>query len=389
VQVAFNSGASKWACEQLANFDDSHLNWFGFVFARQAPACPSNSTLVGGNCVCDSGFEESGSSCVPPSCPTAGTAHPQQGSVVSGTGTSIPNTACHDGCTYTLFNDPGVLLSGTWVSSWGNSTGTLCTAETETPPAGDTSACAAGTCPGTVNGEAVCLPCASHPEATQVKTTASTTTTETTKDAAGDPTGSTETTKTTSTSSVGGKTTTTTTTTTTTKDASGTVTGSVTTETTDETPRDAFCIENPAATICQASAFGGACSGGFSCEGDALQCAIAQELHTRNCTLFDTATTLSTLGEQITTGADPDAALHPAASANREEISLASAIDQSTFISGAPALLADEIIPLPAIVGGGTFALPFSNLNEPLELMGLIVLAFALVAAGRILVGAI
>jgi len=53
----------------------------------------------------------------------------------------------------------------------------------------------------------------------------------------------------------------------------------------DDRDRD-FCKENPDLTMCKPGTFGGSC-GAFNCEGDAIQCAIAQEQHQRNCKLFD------------------------------------------------------------------------------------------------------
>lgn len=43
------------------------------------------------------------------------------------------------------------------------------------------------------------------------------------------------------------------------------------------------------------SIFGGACAAGFTCEGDAIQCAVAREQHRRNCTVFEDKTPESEL----------------------------------------------------------------------------------------------
>jgi hypothetical protein len=47
-----------------------------------------------------------------------------------------------------------------------------------------------------------------------------------------------------------------------------------------------FCQQNPDLSICRKGSFGGSC-GSFQCDGDALQCAIAMDQHTRNCQLFN------------------------------------------------------------------------------------------------------
>lgn len=72
-----------------------------------------------------------------------------------------------------------------------------------------------------------------------------------------------------------------------------------------DTDAGEFCKKNPTALMCVKSTWGGSCGGGFTCTGDAVFCAIAKEEHQRNCTLFDTATTLSTLGNNVASGADP------------------------------------------------------------------------------------
>lgn len=46
-------------------------------------------------------------------------------------------------------------------------------------------------------------------------------------------------------------------------------------------PNDAKCKEE------QKGEFGGVCAGGFTCKGDAIQCAIAKEQHKRNCQFWD------------------------------------------------------------------------------------------------------
>jgi hypothetical protein len=47
-----------------------------------------------------------------------------------------------------------------------------------------------------------------------------------------------------------------------------------------------FCRLNPDHAMCRTSRWGGACAAGFTCDGDAVQCAIAREQHIRNCELL-------------------------------------------------------------------------------------------------------
>lgn len=59
--------------------------------------------------------------------------------------------------------------------------------------------------------------------------------------------------------------------------------------TTDEETEGEFCKKNPDAAQCKKGSWGGQC-GSWTCEGDAIQCAIAQEQHKTNCKLFDEKT---------------------------------------------------------------------------------------------------
>lgn len=85
------------------------------------------------------------------------------------------------------------------------------------------------------------------------------------------------------------------TTTTITKDtASNTVVSNSSATTTLEQGR--FCAQNPTAAACKngdegGGSFSGSCQVGFTCDGDAVMCAIAKEQHARACQLFkeDTA----------------------------------------------------------------------------------------------------
>lgn len=95
-----------------------------------------------------------------------------------------------------------------------------------------------------------------------------------------------------STTCEGGTCTTVTTTTITTRNNS---TGATTTSTSSETStssKPSFCEKTPSSKLCKdgsedGSKFSGSCGGGFACEGDAIQCAMAQEQHRRACKLFD------------------------------------------------------------------------------------------------------
>lgn len=140
---------------------------------------------------------------------------------------------------------------------------------------------------------------------------------------------------------------------------------------------DDFCAKNPDLSICKESSFGGGC-GTFTCDGDAVQCAMAKEQHKRNCTMFDTATPLSTLGEQVAAGTDPQASSYPTAPGQQQTVNLGSAIDTTNPFAGG--CIQDKSFTIMTT----TLVIPFSNICPYLEAMGQIVLAFSLLMAARI-----
>lgn len=143
----------------------------------------------------------------------------------------------------------------------------------------------------------------------------------------------------------------------------------------DEDPQKTFCEENPDAALCKKSDFGGGC-GSFMCKGDAVQCAIAIEQHKRNCELW-TPTALSDLGDQVATGADPEASQHPALASNRQVFNLGNSINTSKQYAGS--CPADRSI----TVMGQTIAIPLSSLCPYLEMFGNVMIALALLGAAR------
>jgi len=271
----------------------------------QLPPAPPNSTCTGGSCTCNAGYTEQGRTCVQGNqCPTAGT--PIQGKV-TGAG-SCPSSLCVAGCTVNYdtcgsgvsngtrtFTTVGVLTSG-----GSTCTGSGQTQSTPTIPEQPPAPCGLGTCPGTVNGVAVCLRCSQSEQVTK-----STNTT-----VAPDGTSTSEEKKVTESLDDNGTITrNTTVTVSSTPPGGGTPTVGTTTKAEKETTPE-FCKENPDARICKDGRFAGTC-GAFTCEGDAATCAIALEVHRRNCQLFETATSLSSLGSAVAAGADPAAGTLP------------------------------------------------------------------------------
>jgi len=122
-------------------------------------------------------------------------------------------------------------------------------------------------------------------------------------------------------------------------------------------------------------AFGGSCDAGFTCKGDVIQCAIAQEQHKRNCQLYvqKTAESKLYLLESVKTG-------------NRtldlpgnETIDLNGRIDTTDALGGG-----SGVQDLNITVAGQSITLPFSVLNSPLAILGNILVAISFLLAFRI-----
>lgn len=338
--------------------------------------CLSGWTLDGTNCTlttysCPTGYTLSGTTCNQNVAP-AGEEGPQMcipASASPGAG------ACYNGTLYD-YRSASNQFAIDGVQQWcgpTQSSGQPCAASTPQGATGSPSACPAGKVPGLINGQTVCLGAGDNNPAVSVETQKQTTT-----NSQGQSTTSTTTSTTTDRGGSGA----TRTTTTTNPDGSSTTTTSSTNPGATKTEMQRFCDQNPETTICRRSTWGGAC-GAFACDGDAVQCAIAREMHQRNCQLFETSSALSELGNAIAAGNDPQASQNPALEANRQTTSLTGSISQETFL-GQGGLADQQIVVSPSL----TVTLPWSQLNQYLSYMGAIVVAFALVFAARLVVGA-
>lgn len=346
-----------------------HLPGYGsFAWGKQAKSanvsmCPANSTETPTKlCECNQGFKPSaaGNSCTPYSCPAKGsyTAVTQPDRKIEN-----PGVQCMDGCNVnpaSVKSAPDGSLYMSWPYKY---TGDVCggkvggdgvnTGETSTEAPKQ---CPSGQCPGSVNGLDVCVACVSTtiPGASSSASGAA--------GAAGSnlPDGATSATNTTCNQS-------TCTTTTTVTDKNGSVLGTAT----QEKPKENFCQENPGLQICKEGRWGGNCGGGYTCDGDAVQCALAREVHTRNCQLYDTPNELSDIGSAaMNSQAVPDG--HPGK--NPESKNFASMFRP---MEGNAACIPDKTVSL----AGKSVVLPFSQVCDPLRWMGHIAFAFALVHA--------
>lgn len=331
-----NPGGASGACDILRN--GSMSGGLSVTASKGADTCPANSTLSGSTCQCNSGYTENsdGTSClpVPPPCEppnvvTDGVCGPppppDPPKCNYPPGAGMPDTLfqmggganykggyiCYLNCEAVpdmrgqkdgkwFHWGPYTSTGATCANSTGDSTGGQPTPDNPdgVPPPPDPDApprdppppppepppeqCKKGTCPGSINGTTVCMPCQETRSPQPVPGAP-----PKTPPTPPDPTGNNappDTQKTTqsATNCKDGKCTTTTTTSTT--DANGVTTTNSNSKT---ESKDDFCTTNPRSSMCIDGAFGGACSGGFVCEGDAVQCAMAKEQHARNCKLFE------------------------------------------------------------------------------------------------------
>jgi hypothetical protein len=232
--------------------------------------------------------------------------------------------------------------------------------------------CKVGQCPGTINGVTVCAACASVTSTSAASSAASSVSTN----ASGVSSSSSSSGSSSSSTTCRGETCTTSTSKTgTNPDGSSSATNETKTQ-----DKPSYCAENPTSPQCDGkdeSVFGGSC-GAFACDGDAIQCAMAQEQHRRNCQLFDDVTPLSQAGNELANGAlRPDG--HPA---NNPDVLGVGAVGlpANPYGSACPADFSLDLI-------GTSVTVPLSSACDVLRFMGDIAIAFTAVACARIVFG--
>lgn len=338
-------------------------------------SCPSGSTLSGQSCTCNAPLVQQGNSCVDVQAQFCSTLSGQDTFITSSGQRAPGSTVCLAiGCQGTL-SDTLIRVRSQSTGQWETKgdaviTATPCTYSASTGAAPTT---CNGT-QGTVNGVSVCVdydPAQNTIETITKEREAATTTQQTASGVTtGTPT-STNTETTRATTCQAGACNTTITTTTVNPDGTRTVR-----EATETQPRESFCQENPTFQGCQSGKFSGTCSAGFTCEGDAIQCAIARSSYDQLCAL----TADSDEAQQYTQAKTQTGSVTANLPGNTTTAIGPSSINQTSAL-GAGACIAD----LNITVMGSAISLPFSDLCPVLAQLGNLLTAVSLLIAARIL----
>jgi hypothetical protein len=339
---------------------------------QQAPAklvCTANSTLIGGVCVCDSGFREDGQVC------KAFDAKAESDILAAALNyAGFPLLSSGPPKLQVCFS--GFVFYGSGAA--GNAAGTesemyppfttkgeSCT----TQSAGGASLCKAGESTGQVNGVDVCIP-----DRSKINVIESGSTTNVTADSGGAPSvpnaplGTTTASKETTCTGEACKTVTSF------KDSAGAILG--TSEKSES--KDSFCSENPSASICVVGKWSGTCGAPPVCSGDAVQCAIARASFESSCFMKESpaeTTEEGLYGIGKTKTGDQTTGLEGNLSVDVGP----STFSQTEFL-GAAVGMADITVS----IMGSSVTLPFSSVNVWLERFGLLLVALTFVLCVRI-----
>lgn len=160
-------------------------------------------------------------------------------------------------------------------------------------------------------------------------------------------------------------------------------TSSSSTTTKTESKED-YCKSNASAAQCKddeekEGSFGGSCQGGFTCEGDALQCAQLKEQHKRNCEMMEKDTDANSLTNKALNGTDDKSA--DALKASAGQVNVSSTFDQSG-LGWSHSCPADPRIPLGFGGSNSEFSIPFSRICGPLGVLSLAGVGITLLGCG-------
>lgn len=351
---------------------------------RRQVTCPANSTVSGTSCVCNSGYSALNGACVLNNCPDAGHTEGDSSEMVQTSGSMPAGDLCIQGCVArsTSLASAGCMNGKCYANGPFRFSGGLCdptaTASTapkpvtETPPS-DAQCVAQGKCPGTVNGTTVCVTCSTKSQTT-VKTAAEAASSVASgvTTATGKGTTTTETTE-----CANGSCTTTTTKQTANSDGTSSEEKSTVTE-----PMSSFCKDNPEAALCkgeEGGKWGGSC-GGFTCDGDAVQCAQAQAAWKLTCGLDTEASDPTVQAGVAAVGAGDRPAGHPGNDAEEVPFQLSSMLDSTPLFGSS----ADCPVDVNVTAMGKSIVMPFSVMCPYLRMLGAAFMAACYLAAAGI-----
>ena len=303
------------------------------------------------------------------------------------------NTGCVNGCTAIFVGTAPQISCGFGSSGIGsctlvktgryNSTGSNCSPDNAektpalppNPTTPEYDCIQKGQTFGTVNGQTVCLPIGTPNTPTPPKTVDAVKQKTVTN-----PDGTKTTTTTTTTINNNNQVTSSTTTTTTNADGSNPQTST----TSKNQDKQGFCEENPNLKICgedENSKFSGSCEiGTFTCDGDAIQCAIAKKQHESRCEDLKEGP-IAEQGEKVLDGSDATEFIE--SSGLETILDVPTDLDYDSFFP--ETCPSDLHIPF----GDRVVTLPFSKLCGAFALMGQLIMIFAYLTAFRIVARAI
>ena len=351
-------------------------------------AVGSSSWVTGYRVSCSSGTANVQGFCSGDPCPTKGsgwtcgasTQCPPSGDVVAPSGTvyeagnGLTSVVCLAGCEASAFmaakQDGKNYVWGPIVSA-----GRACSGSSAPAAAPADPTCPVGKCPGTINGQSICVPCSETKQDT--KASSSETAASAASGAAPGP-GQTTTQSGSSSTTCAGDTCTTT--------GQQTVQnpdGSSETKTTTTTQsKGDYCKENPKAGACvgSESTWGGTCQA-FTCDGDAVQCAQARGAWELACQLKTEATDPTVQAGTDAISQTGEASIKDQLGMNTSQVfDLASRLDSTSLFGTPGACPSDTVLPL----GIGSVTLPFASMCPQLNLVGVAMMGLAYLIAAFI-----
>lgn len=309
----------------------------------------------------------------PNNCPVSGTVVQPSGTVFQA-GDGLTNTLCLSGCQATAFM--AAKHDGkNWV--WGPiiSTGSQCQPSSAPGTTEAVPKCSLGQCPGTFNGNQICVPCdetkqeskssSAEAAASAASGAASGAAQNTTKNGSSSTTCKGESCTTTENQTVNNP------------------DGSTETKTKTVTQSKAdYCKENPKAGACTGSesAWGGTCQS-FTCDGDAVQCAQARGAWELACQLKTEATDPTVQAGTDAIARTGEAAIKDQLGMNTSQVfDLASRLDSTSLFGTPGACPSDTTLSL----GIGSVTLPFASMCPQLNLVGVAMMGLAYLIAAFI-----